>query len=313
MGFRMKTSVLTPAYFLVNKDLVIKITKHSVLGRSQGDFILEENHLLSAIHCEIRPTLTQVFIKDKSSTNGVFVNKSKILPEEEIELSVGDVVKLGSDEYILLNDEKEVKKLVPPADRRKGRRPDNLYTFKNLMNFYSANKLYRTIYFLVVLTAIASSFINLKVDVQVPTHLDFLSKLYSEQIIYSGIRLIFMVWLVSLLHSLGMVLYLNRNPVRQGVGLALYFICLFNIANFIHGPMGEFKGYLVERDAIKNLKIDASAITHLKNITNKQSALTSAYNFTLIKLPDEQRAVLKNDYTEIMVKADKEIKKISLN
>lgn len=313
MGFRMKTTTFTPAYYLVHKELVIKITTKTIIGRSQGDVILEENHLLSAKHCLIRPTPTQMFIRDLSSTNGVFINKSKILPEEDIEIQVGDVVKLGNDEYILLNDEKEVKKLVPPPDRRKGARPKNLYTFQNLINFYSANKLYRSLYFAMILAAVVSSFMHLNVDVQVPGHLDFLGRLYSEQILYSGIRLVFMVWLISVLHSLGMVLYLNRHPVRQGIGMGLYFVVLFNVANFNNGPMGEFKSYLVERDALENLKIDSSAITHLKNITSKQTTLTTAYNLTLLKLPLDQKAILKNDYDNIMTKADKEIKKISLN
>jgi hypothetical protein len=313
MGFRMKTTTFTPAYFLVHKELVIKIITKTVIGRSQGDVILEDNHLLSSKHCLMRPTPTQMFIRDLSSTNGVFVNKSKIHPEHDIELHVGDVIKLGNDEYILLNDEKEVKKMVPPPDRRKGARPENLYTFKNLKNFYSANKLYRTLYFAMILAAIVSSILHLNMDVQVPVHLNFLNKLYSEQILYSGIRLVFMVWMISILHSLGMVLYLNRHPVRQGIGMGLYFVVLLNVANFNNGPMGEFKSYLVERDGLENLKIDTSAITHLKNITSKQSTLTTAFNMTLLKLPNEQKIILRNDFNDIMIKADKEIKKISLN
>lgn len=313
MGFRMKTTTYAPAYFLVHKELVIKITNKTVIGRSQGDVILEENHLLSSKHCLLRPTPTQVFIRDLSSTNGVYINKSKILPEEDIELQIGDVVKLGNDEYIFLNDERDVKKIAPPPDRRKGARPENLYTFKNLINFYSANKLYRSIYFAMILAAIVSSFMHLRVDVQVPGHLTFLGKLYSEQILYSGIRLVFLVWMISILHSLGMVLYLNRHPVRQGIGMSVYFLVLFNVANFNNGPMGELKSYLVERDALENLKKDTSAITHLKNITSKKSTLTAAFNITLLKLPSEQKVILKEDYNTIMAKADKEIKKISLN
>ena len=309
----MKTKILTPVYFLVHKDLVLKITKNSSLGRSQGDFILEDNHLLSSIHCEFRPTMTQLFIVDKSSTNGVYINNQKILPEQAAEVHPGDLVKLGQDEYRMLIDDKEVKRLVPPPDRRKGARPENLYTFKNLLNFYSANKIYRSLYFIIILSTIVSSFVNLQMSVQIPSHLDFLGKLYTEQIILSGIRLIFIVWFLSLLHSFAMVLYLNRNPFRQVMGVALYFVCLFNVANFIHGPMGEFKGYLVEREQLQQIQIDSSAITHLKNITSKQASLTTAYQLTLKKLPDEQKTILKKDFTDVMLKADQEIKKISLN
>lgn len=309
----MNTIAFTPAFFLVHKDLVIKITKKTIIGRSQGDVILEDNTLLSAAHCEIRMNSTECFIKDLKSTNGVYINQSRILPDEEVELHVGDKVKLGNTEYIFFADEKEVKKAVPPPDRRKGSRPENLYTLKNIINFYSANSIYRGIYFVTLSIAVVSAFLHLKVDTQVPLHLDFLNKLYSEQIIFSGIQLVFMVWLLSLIHSLGMVLYLNRNPVRQGMGLAIYFVFLFNVANFINGPMGDLKGYLVEREAIENLKIDTSAISHLKNITAKKAALTQAYNVTLKKLPKEQQDVLGKDFREVIQKADHEIKKISLN
>ena len=309
----MKTKTYTPTFFFANKELVIKIDKKTVIGRSQGDVILEENSLLSAIHCVVRPTLTELFIKDLNSSNGVFVNRAKIPVDQEVPLQVGDVVKIGSDDYIMFNDAKEVKKAVPGPDRRKNARPRNLYTFKNLTNFYSASGFYRGVYLLMLIVAIASSFLHLKIDAQTPEHLDFLTKLYSEQIIYSGIRLVFIVWFASLLHSFAMVLYFNRNPLRQGMSLVAYFAFLFVMNDFSNGPLGEFKSYLVERESIQNLKIDSKAIVHLKNITNHQATLTRAYGFTVKKLPEDKQLILKQDYQSVMAKADAEIKKISLN
>ena len=309
----MKTTTYTPAFYLVHKNQTIKITEKTIIGRIQGNVILEDNDLLSSMHCELNMSATHLTIKDLNSSNGVIINKTRILTNEDIELHVGDVVKLGRDEFMVLSDEKDVKKFAPPPDRRKERRPENLYTFRNFLTFYSANKTYRSLYFVMVLLAIVSSFMHLKVDVPVPEHLEFLNKLYSEQIIYGGIRLVFVVWLFSLVHSLGMVLYLNRNPIRQFVGVALYLTLLFNVANFNNGPMGEFKSYMVERESLLNLKNDHSAITHLKNITTRQAKLTRAYSFTSMKVTKDKREVLKNDFNEVMSIADGEIKKISLN
>lgn len=313
MGFRMKTTTYTPAFFLVHKNQTIKITGKTVIGRNQGSVVLEDNDLLSSMHCELNMSATQITIKDLNSSNGVYINKSRILANEDIELHVGDVVKLGRDDYMVFSDEKDVKKFAPPPDRRKEGRPENLYTFRNFLTFYSANKTYRSLYFVMVLLAIVSSFMHLNLDVPIPEHLDFLHKLYSEQILYAGIRLVFIVWLFSIVHSLAMVLYLNRNPVRRLAGVAIYLSVLLNVANFNNGPLAGFKSYLVERDSLQNMKIDTSAITHLKNMTMRQAYFTRAYSFTTIKIPNEKREILKNDFNQIMSKADRDIKKISLN
>ncbi len=60
----MKTRIFTPAFYLLSKDFVIKVDKKLAVGRSRGDIILEDDELLSAIHCELEIENMNFYVKD---------------------------------------------------------------------------------------------------------------------------------------------------------------------------------------------------------------------------------------------------------
>lgn len=306
----MKTNIFTPNFFLAHKDQLIRINTKTVIGRSSGDVVLEDDSLLSSVHCEITPMLMEVSIKDLDSTNGVYINKQKIIPNTNFKLNVGDVVKIGSHEYTFFDNEKDAKKIIPKQNKRKHPRPENLYGPENLLNFYSAPYLFRGIYLVIMLGAVASFLLNIHIDVPVPNDLKFLSVIYSEQIIFSGIKTVFLIWIISIIHSFLMVLYLNRNPVRKGVGLAFYLTVLFLLVDFKHGPLGGIKGYIVERKEVESLSTSDKAIVNLKNLVVHKNGFTKSYEFTKRRLEENEQKLLDKDYTKIMSKIDGQISKL---
>ena len=306
----MKTNIFTPNFFLAHKDLLIRINTKTKIGRSNGDVVLEDDTLLSAIHCEINPMLMEAHIKDLDSTNGVYINNQKILPQTDFKLNVGDVIKIGSREYIFFDNEKEAKKIIPKENKRKHPRPNNLYGPENLLTFYAAPYMFRGIYLLVMLGAVTSFLVNIHIYVSVPENLKFLSNLYSEQIIFSGIKTVFLIWIISLIHSFLMVLYLNRNPVRKGLGLACYLAILFVLVDFKHGPLGGVKGYIVERKEVEALSTSDKAIVNLKNLVVHKNSFTKNYEFTKLRLEEKEQKLLDKDYTRVMASIEGQISKL---
>lgn len=309
----MKTAIYTPNFFLVKKGFVIKITTKTVIGRSEGDVVLEDDELLSSIHCEINPKLLEATIKDLNSTNGVYVNKQKIFPGTDFKLNVGDVVRIGSDDYVLYDNEKAVKKLNPPEDRRRHPRAENLYSFGNLLNFFSASNFFRFIYLAICLATLVSVFMNIHLEMVVPKKLEMLTKIYSDQILFSGLKLIFLVWVLSLVHSLALHLYFNRNPLRIILSLVPYFVIVFLVVDFSTGPLGGIKSYIVERQHIENFIPGKKAIVELKKIVLHQEKIAKAYAFTKDKLNLEEQKILDQDYKILQDKIVSDIGKLNKN
>ncbi|MCM2349459.1 MAG: hypothetical protein NDI69_05515 [Bacteriovoracaceae bacterium] len=53
----MKTKIFVPSFYLANKDHLLRIDRPMIIGRSEGDFVFEEDDLLSARHGMISPQL----------------------------------------------------------------------------------------------------------------------------------------------------------------------------------------------------------------------------------------------------------------
>lgn len=306
----MKTGIFTPNFYLARKGQVIKINTVTKIGRTQGDIILEDDELLSNLHCEITPTLLSVTIRDLDSTNGVYVNKQKIFPNTDVKLNVGDEVKLGRDSYILCDNDKEVKKIDPPRDRRKHPRAENLYSLENLVNFYSAQWMFRFIYLFVLIAGITSTFLNVHLDLPVPAELQILTKLYNDQIIFSGLKVIFIIYGLSLLHGLALHFYFNRNPLRKIFSLVVYFIAVFMLVDFKHGPLSGVKSYLTARTSIEQMKPDEKGIIQLKTLVHHKDLLTKGYKFTRSKLNEEDQKTLEKDYKTMVKKVSDKISSV---
>jgi len=312
-GGILKTNIFVPSFFLARKDQLIRIDRPMIIGRSKGDIILEDDEMLSSAHCEIRPQLLQAFIKDLNSRNGVFVNKEKIKPGVEVQLRAGDAIQIGSHEYIFYDKEEEAKETQPKENRRKHPRPKNLYGYENLFTFYASPYLFRGIYLFLILGTAASFLLNIHLNMPVPEKLSFLESLYKEEIVFAGIKLVFLVWMASLVHGFLMTIYFNRNPVRKGISFAAYCVVIAFMVDFQYGPLGSIKRYLIDRKNLEGLDVSDKAIVNLKNIVDHKEALAKSYEKSKRKIRDEQFALLDKDYKDVINRLDQKIARLNKN
>lgn len=306
----MKTRTFTPTFYLANKEFLFTITSNTTIGRSSGDIVLEEDEMLSSVHCEFIPRLLEFFVKDLNSTNGTFVNEQKIFPVTEVKIKVGDKVKFGNGVYTVFDNLNEAKKVLPGRERRKNPRPDNYYGLKNFVTFYAATKPYQAMYVGVLMLTIISFAINLDLGVTVPSHLEFISRLYAEQIVNTGIRTILFVYLISIAHALIMQLYFNRNPLRKIFSFVMYAAAIATLADFAYGPLGGIKQYAIQRQKIESIQPNEKAIVYLKTLTDHKVTLHSSFKEVRKLISDEEKAVLTKDHDSLIAKLDKEINKL---
>lgn len=88
------------SYILVNKkkiQLVAKIT----IGREYDNTIVLDSKLTSRHHCLIQKIKDAYFVKDLSSTNGTFINGSRIPPDKYVKLNPGDKLTVGGQSLVL--------------------------------------------------------------------------------------------------------------------------------------------------------------------------------------------------------------------
>lgn len=303
----MKTNIFVPSFFLARKDQLLKIDRPMTIGRYEGDFVFEEDSLLSSKHCLIRPQLMEAFIRDLDSKNGVFVNKKKVDPNQEVKLSAGDAVQIGMHEYIFYDNEEEAKKTQPKPSRRKFPRPDNLYGPENLLTFYSAPYSYRGLYLLILIGTAGSLFLNMHLNIKVPGELVFLENLYNQDILSSGLKHLFLVWLACLGHGFLLTIYFNRNPLRKGFSLAAFCLVIFMLVDFQHGPLGGIKRYLIDRENLVSLEVSDKAIVNLRNIIGHKEAMAKSYVKSKRKVSQEQLVLLTKDYNAVIARLDKKM------
>lgn len=70
--------------------------------RSYVDCFIADNGAISRSHADIISRNGRVFICDKNSKNGTYVNGSAIAPETEVELFAGDCIRLANEEFQFL-------------------------------------------------------------------------------------------------------------------------------------------------------------------------------------------------------------------
>lgn len=87
---------------------VLAIGKH-ILGRTEGDIVVS-NPYLSRRHLELRVSADQLFAIDLGSTNGTFLDGTRLDANEEVEVPLGAELKAGELEL-------KLKRLAPAAAR----------------------------------------------------------------------------------------------------------------------------------------------------------------------------------------------------
>ena len=74
---------------------VFKIGKE----RDRVDFCVTENRTISRLHATIYTRNGSCFVEDNNSTNRTYINGTPVLPDREIKLKNGDVLKLSDEEF----------------------------------------------------------------------------------------------------------------------------------------------------------------------------------------------------------------------
>jgi serine/threonine-protein kinase len=77
------------------------------LGRNDDNTIVIQEAQISRYHALIRSQASAWFVTDQGSTNGTFVNEERLLPRQAHPLQAGDVLRLGS-QVILYVQESEI-------------------------------------------------------------------------------------------------------------------------------------------------------------------------------------------------------------
>lgn len=87
-----------------NEEIVVNKTVYR-LGkeRSNSDYAITDNDVVSRNHADIIVRGSRYYIMDLNSKNRTFINNNPIPPQQEIEIYVGDVIKLANEEFILQN------------------------------------------------------------------------------------------------------------------------------------------------------------------------------------------------------------------
>ena len=82
------------SYLVFNKQK-IKLVEKITIGRDSDNTIVVGNRLVSRHHCIIQRIKDAYFLKDEESTNGTFVNGSRIPPDKYYRLNPGDKIEIG--------------------------------------------------------------------------------------------------------------------------------------------------------------------------------------------------------------------------
>jgi pSer/pThr/pTyr-binding forkhead associated (FHA) protein len=105
---KLKQEVRAVLYFIGPKDgEAIKLRRDAtIFGREKGDILVDDSEV-SSTHCQIQNVGGTYFLFDMNSTNGTFLNKTKILKSK---LSDGDVISFGKTQFrFALEDDARVR------------------------------------------------------------------------------------------------------------------------------------------------------------------------------------------------------------
>ena len=296
-----KTEIFQVNFFLVNKSQTISIKGKVKVGRTEGDFLIPDTKL-SSLHCEFAPKGLNLFVKDLNSTNGVYVNKIQIPANKEFRLGLGDVVRLGNEEFTVQDSEVKPKEGAPATApsgyvERRSQSGANAIArrFAEVLSFFQVPKEWKGIYVLLILLTAVSWVINLDLKIPVPNELLFLPQMYSKLLMTNGIRNILLVWILCLGHAWIVSVYIKSNMTRA-LTLIPLFILVVNIVNFVDGPAWFIKNYVTNRHLMMELEKKKTAIVDLKKMVSAKVNFQTSYLKIDPMLVDLEKDTLMKDY-----------------
>lgn len=97
------------SFYLHNKNTgkSHEINDVLVVGRSEGDLILSDNHFISSRHCQFTVKSGSLYVQDLEAKNPLMVNGSRLKNSEKKNLKVGDKLHIGQELYIISSSSHE--------------------------------------------------------------------------------------------------------------------------------------------------------------------------------------------------------------
>lgn len=96
-----KLGTHTLRYKKLNTELIVKEGERKIIGRSSGkvDFQIKNNLNVGRTHCSVYVEEGRLMVHDFSSTNGTFVNNTRIHSGEDHQLLLGDILVVADEEF----------------------------------------------------------------------------------------------------------------------------------------------------------------------------------------------------------------------
>lgn len=303
-----KTDKYVPKFYLYHPEQPICITKPMIIGRTIGDVLLE-NPKLSAKHCAFFPRLLDLYVMDLESSNGVFVNKQKIFPNEEVKLSAGDELRLGDLDFLIFDSEEKYKLhlLQQKAQEKKEKEGFHL---NDLVTFFHVSNGWRAFYSLAIVLTIGSIAFHSKLGIPLGDDLKFLNETYSEFLILYGLRSLLMVWAVCLFHAYLVKVYFKKHHFHGALSVIPLLGALVYGSNIYYGPAGFLKQYVEIRHTIIEPTKESKAINQLKKLTESQETLVKHFPKISSKLNQTQKKVFQEDNSKILAMISRQIDKV---
>jgi hypothetical protein len=305
-----KTEIFQVSFFMINKSQTISIKTKMTIGRSEGDVIINDSKL-SSKHCELNPKGLNLFIKDLNSTNGVYVNKIQIPANKEFRLNVGDIVRLGNEEFTFQDSDTPAVKPLVTASGHQERRSQSAGNaigrrLTEVLSFFAITKEWKGNYLLLILLTAVSWVINLEIKYPVPVELMLLSQMYTKLLLSNGIRNIVLVWILCLGHAYIVSVYI-KSSLNRSISLIPLFILVVNIVNFVDGPAWFIKNYVESRHAMAEFEKKKTAIVDLKKIVNAKVSFQRAFLKIDPMLVEAEKLAMEKDYTSAIKNIDAKI------
>ncbi len=85
------------------QDRDIDVSKTIKIGRDKvNDIVIDNDPLVSRKHAIIEQLGGKLYLEDKESTNGTYVNKNPLQSGQRVELRRGDIIQVGKTELKVL-------------------------------------------------------------------------------------------------------------------------------------------------------------------------------------------------------------------
>lgn len=303
-----KTDAFVPKFYLYQQDQSICITRPMLLGRTMGDVIID-NSTLSAKHCVFIPRLLALYVMDLGSSNGVFVNKQKIFPHEEVKIAAGDEIRIGEIDYVVFDSEEKYK-IHLLSQQSLNYKPDRLFQLSDVVTFFHVSMNWRAFYSLAIVGTIVSILFHSKLGIPLGDDLKFLNETYSEFLILYGMRSILVVWGICLLHAFLIKSYFKKHHFYRAMSVAPMLLVFFYSSNIYYGPAGFLKQYVEIRHSIVEPVQETKGINQLKKLTDSQEKLVKNFSKISGKLNQDQQKILMNDQVKLLAQITSQIEKV---